>query len=42
MTPIADLIGPLAEGVILVGILPSVVLVTGMMAISRLFEWWTE
>ena len=39
MTPIADLVGPLAEGVILLGIVPAAVLVTGMVAISRLVEW---
>lgn len=38
MTPIADFIGPLAEGVILLGIVPAVVLVTAMVAISRLVE----
>jgi len=42
MTPLADLIGPVAEGVILLGIAPAVVLVTGMMAVARLVEWWTE
>ena len=42
MTPIADLIGPLAEGVILLGIVPAVVLVSGMMAVSRLVEWRTD
>ena len=42
MTPIADLIGPLAEGVILLGVVPAAVLVTGMIAISRLVEWRTS
>ena len=42
MTPIADLIGPLAEGVILLGVVPAAVLVTGMIAISRLVEWKTS
>lgn len=42
MTPIADLVGPLAEGVILLGVVPAVVLVTGMIAISRVVEWRTE
>lgn len=42
MTPIADLLGPLAEGVILFGILPAVALVTLMVAISRLVDWKTD
>ena len=42
MTPLADLIGPLAEGVILLGVVPAAVLVTGMIAISRLVEWRTS
>jgi len=42
MTPIADLIGPLAEGVILLGVVPAAVLLTGMIAISRLVEWRTS
>ena len=42
MTPIADMIGPLAVGVILLGIVPAAVLLTGMIAISRLVEWRTS
>lgn len=42
MTPIADLIGPLAEGVILLGVLPAAVLLIGMIAISRVVEWRTS
>lgn len=42
MTPIADLIGPLAEGVILLGLAPAAVLLTGMIAVSRFVAWRTE
>jgi hypothetical protein len=42
MTPIADLVGPLAEGVILFGVVPAAVLVPGMIVISRLVAWRTS
>ena len=41
MTPIADLIGPLAEGVLLLGVVPAALLVMVMIGVSRLVEWRT-
>lgn len=41
MTLIADFAGPLAEGMILLGIVPAATLVVGMVATSRLVEWKT-